>query len=204
VIVDYIESHRDRFGVEPICTVLSEQGLKIAPSTYYQRRRQQVTEAELEDAYLANALVTLWGENWGVYGARKLWKAAGHTGLEVGRDQVARLMGLAGIRGVVRGRHRTTTTRRDASAPRHPDLVGRGWHAPKAVDELWVADFSSVWTLAGFVYVSFVVDVYSRRIMGWRVSGSMRTQLVLDAFRQALHTRHRGAATSGAHWTSQA
>ena len=203
MIVDYIEAHRARFGVEPICTVLSVHGVKIAPSSYYERRRQPVTEAELEDAYLANALVTLWGENWGVYGARKLWKAAGHAGLEVGRDQVARLMGLAGIRGVVRGRHRTTTTRRDASVSRHPDLVGRGWDTPKAVDELWVADFSYVWTLAGFVYVAFVVDVYSRRILGWRVSGSMRTQLVLDAFRQALHTRHRGAAISGAHWTGQ-
>ncbi len=195
MIVDYIESYRDRFGVEPICAVLSEHGCPIAPSTYYQRRRAPVSDAELEDAYLANALVTLWRENWGVYGARKLWKAAGHAGLEVGRDQVARLMVLAGIRGVVRGRHSTTTTRRDASAPRHPDLVQRGWQAPKAVDELWVADFSYVWTLAGFVYVAFVVDVYSRRILGWRVSGSMRTQLVLDAFRQALHTRHRGTAS---------
>jgi transposase InsO family protein len=203
VIVDYIESHRDRFGVEPICTVLSEHGVKIAPSTYYERRRRPVSEAELEDAYLANALVTLWREEWSVYGARKLYKAAQYAGLDVGRDQVARLMRLAGIRGVVRGRHSTTTTRRDASAPRHPDLVGRGWDKPKAVDELWVADFSYVWTLAGFVYVAFVVDVYSRRILGWRVSGSMRTQLVLDAFRQALHTRHRGAANSGAHWTSE-
>jgi putative transposase len=199
VIVDYIESHRDRFGVEPICTVLSEHGLKIAPSTYYERRRQPVTDAELEDAYLANALVTLHREEWGVYGARKLYKAARYAGLDVGRDQVARLMRIAGIRGVIRGRHGTTTTRRDASAPRHPDLVQRGWDAPTDVDELWVADFSYVWTLAGFVYVAFVVDVYSRRILGWRVSGSMRTQLVLDAFRQALHTRHRGDA----HWTSE-
>ena len=200
MIVDYIESHRDRFGVEPICTVLSEHGCLIAPSTYYERRRQPVTEAELEDAYLANALFTLWEEEWRVYGARKLWHTARHAGLDVGRDQVARLMGLAGIRGVVRGRHSTTTTtRRDASASRYPDLVGRGWDTPKAVDELWVADFSYVWTLAGFVYVAFVVDVYSRRILGWRVSGSMRTQLVLDAFHQALHVRHRGDA----HWTSQ-
>jgi Integrase core domain/HTH-like domain len=203
VIVDYIESHRDRFGVEPICTVLSEHGCSIAPSTYYERRAQPVTDAELEDAYLANALVTLHREEWSVYGARKLYKAARYAGLDVGRDQVARLMRIAGIHGVVRGRHHTTTTRRDASAPRHPDLVGRGWDAPKAVDELWVADFSYVWTLTGFVYVAFVVDVYSRRILGWRVSGSMRTQLVLDAFRQALHTRHRGAANSGAHWTSE-
>ena len=198
MIVDYIASHRDRFGVEPICTVLSEHGCPIAPSTYYERRRQPVTDAELEDAYLANALVTLHREEWSVYGARKLYRAARHAGLDVGRDQVSRLMRIAGIRGVVRGRHHTTTTRRDSSAPRHPDLVGRGWDAPKTVDELWVADFSYVWTLTGFVYVAFVVDVYSRRILGWRVSGSMRTQLVLDAFRHALHARHRG----NAHWTS--
>lgn len=197
MIVDYIESHRDRFGVEPICTVLSEHGCPIAPSTYYERRRQPVTEAELEDAYLANALFTLWEEEWRVYGARKLWHTARHAGLDVGRDQVARLMRLAGIHGVVRGRHRTVTTRADRGAPRHPDLVGRQWDRPESTDELWVADFSYVWTLAGFVYVAFVVDVYSRRILGWRVSGSMRTQLVLDAFRQALHVRHR----ANAHWT---
>lgn len=202
MIVDYIESHRDRFGVEPICTVLSEHGCPIAPSTYYARRRQPVTDAELADAYLANALVTLWREEWGVYGTLKLWHHARHQGMDLGRDQVARLMRLAGISGVIRGRHTTTTTRRDRSAPRHPDLVGRAWDAPRAVDELWVADFSYVWTLAGFVYVAFVVDVYSRRILGWRVSGSMRTQLVLDAFRQALHTRHRGHTANGARWTS--
>lgn len=197
MIVDYIESHRDRFGVEPICAVLCEHGVSIAPSTYYQRRVQPVSGAELEDAYLANALVTLWAENWGVYGARKLWKAAQIAGIDVGRDQVARLMALAGIRGVVRGRHSTITTRADRSVPRHPDLVGRSWDAPTTIDELWVADFSYVWTLSGFVYVAFVVDVYSRRILGWRVSSSMRTQLVLDAFRQARHTRHRGEVS----WT---
>lgn len=198
MIVDYIESHRGRFGVEPICAVLSEHGLKIAPSTFYERRRQPVTDAELDDAYLANALVTLHREEWSVYGARKLYRAARHSGLDIGRDQVARLMRIAGIRGVLRGRHGTVTTRRDHAAARHPDLVGRGWDAPQAVDELWVADFSYVWTLTGFCYVAFVVDVYSRRILGWRVSSSMRTQLVLDAFHQALHTRHRGDAS----WTS--
>lgn len=141
MIVDYIESHRDRFGVEPICTVLSEHGCSIAPSTYYERRRRPVTEAELEDAYLANALVTLWREEWCVYGVHKLWHAARYAGLDIGRDQVGRLMRLAGIRGVLRGRHGTITTRPDRGAPRHPDLVERGWDAPTATDELWVADF---------------------------------------------------------------
>jgi transposase InsO family protein len=198
VIVAYIESYRDRFGVEPICAVLSEHGCVIAPSTYYERRRRPVTEAELEEAYLANALVDLHRANWGVYGVRKLWHAARRAGLDVGRDQVGRLMRLVGIGGAVRGRHRTITTRRDDTAARHPDLVKRGWNAPTTVDHLWVADFSYVWTLGGFCYVAFVVDVFSRRILGWRVSTSRETRLVLDAFRQALDVRHRASAE----WTS--
>ncbi len=198
MIVAYIESYRDRFGVEPICAVLSEHGCVIAPSTYYERRRRPVTEAELEEAYLANALVDLHRANWGVYGVRKLWHAARRAGLDVGRDQVGRLMRLVGIGGAVRGRHRTITTRRDDTAARHPDLVNRGWNAPTTVDHLWVADFSYVWTLGGFCYVAFVVDVFSRRILGWRVSTSRETRLVLDAFRQALDVRHRASAE----WTS--
>jgi transposase InsO family protein len=198
VIVAYIDAHRDRFGVEPICTVLSEHGCVIAPSTYYSRRARPVTAAELEEAYLANALVDLHRANWGVYGVRKLWYAARRAGLGIGRDQVARLMAIAGITGAIRGRHRTTTTRRDHTAPRYPDLVKRGWDTPTAPDELWVADFSYVWTLAGFCYVAFVVDVFSRRILGWRVSTSKETSLVLDAFRQALDTRHR----ADAQWTT--
>jgi putative transposase len=166
VIVDYIESYRDRFGVEPICTVLSEHGCTIAPSTYYQRRRRPVTAAELAEAYLVNALVDLHRDNWAVYGVRKLWHAARRAGIKVGRDQVGRLMGIAGINGTVRGRHHTKTTRRDDTAARHPDLVKRGWDRPATTDELWVADFSYVWTLTGFVYVAFVVDVFSRRILG--------------------------------------
>jgi len=199
--VAYIEAYRDRFGVEPICSVLSEHGCVIAPSTYYERRRRPVTDAELEEAYLANALVALHRDNWGVYGIRKLWHAARRAGLDVGRDQVGRLMAIAGISGAVRGRHRTRTTRRDDTASRHPDRVKRAWRAPAEVDELWVADFSYVWTLAGFVYAAFVVDVFSRRILGWRVSSSRQTRLVLDAFRQALDVRHRSdaqwAASSG-------
>ena len=197
MIVAYIDTYRDRFGVEPICTVLSAHGMKIAPSTYYAHKAQPVSPAVLEEAYLANALVTLHRENWGVYGVRKLWHAARRAGFDVGHDQVARLMAIAGITGAIRGRHRTTTTRRaGAEAPRHPDLVKRGWHVPTATAQLWVADFSYVWTLTGFVYVAFVVDVYSRRILGWRVATSMRTFLVTDALRQAIDVRHR----AGARW----
>lgn len=183
----------------PICQQLAEVGLAIAPSTYYERAACPVTSAELEQAYLVNALVTLHQDNWGVYGAKKLWHAARRAGFEVGRDQVARLMKIAGIRGIVRGKHRTITTRADRSAPRHPDLVHRGWNTPTRVDQLWVADFSYVWTLAGFVYVAFIVDVFSRRILGWRVSTSKEATLVTDAFRHALATRRWEHVT----WTSK-
>jgi putative transposase len=199
VIVAYVHSHKDRFGVEPICAVLCEHGIQIAPSTYYARRQQPVTAAELAEAYLVNALVTLHQDNWGAYGARKLWHAARRAGFDIGRDQVARLMKIAGISGMVRGRHRTVTTRQDRSAPRHPDLVHRGWNTPARVDELWVADFSYVWTLAGFVYVAFVVDVFSRRILGWRVSTCREATSVTDAFRHALATRRWEHVT----WTSK-
>ncbi|MGB8020711.1 MAG: IS3 family transposase [Candidatus Nanopelagicales bacterium] len=195
MICAYIDSYRERFGVEPICTVLSEHGVLIAPSTYYARRAHPVTESELDEAYLVNALVTLHRQNWGVYGVRKLWHAASRSGLDLGRDQVGRLMRIGGLTGAVRGRHRTTTTVRDDTAARHPDLVRRGWDTPTGCDELWVADFSYVWTLAGFVYVAFVVDVFSRRILGWRVASSKAAPLVVDAFRQAVDVRHRHGFT---------
>jgi len=198
VIVAYIDRYRGRYGVEPICAVLSAHGVPIAPSTYYARRACPVSPAALEEAYLVNTLVTLHQGNWGVYGARKLWHAARRAGLDVGRDQTARLMRIAGIRGVVRGRHTTRTTWRDQRAPRHPDLVQRAWHAPTRPDELWVADFSYVWTLTGFVYVAFILDVYSRRILGWRVSTSKQTPLVTDALHQALTTRR----ISESHWNA--
>jgi putative transposase len=178
MIVDYIDSHRESFGVEPVCAVLAEAGIAIAPSTYYARSKAPLTDAYLADAYLANQLRSLWQDNWGVYGARKLWHAARRAGHHLGRDQVARVMKIAGISGVLRGKHRTITTRRDDAAPRHPDLVKRGWHAPTGIDQLWVADFSYVWTLAGFVCVAFVVDVFSRRILGWRVATTKHTGLV--------------------------
>lgn len=189
MIVAYIDSYRERFGVEPICAVLSEHGIKIAPSTYHAHKAVPISPAALADAYMANALYTLWAENWGVYGVGKLWKAARRAGIDIGRDQVARLMRIAGIAGAVRGRRSIRTTIRDEQALRHPDLVQRAWSAPTAADQLWVADFSYVWTLTGFVYVAFVVDVFSRRILGWRVSTSKATHLVTDALHQALATR---------------
>ena len=132
MIVAYIDGHRDRFGVEPICRVLSEHGMKIAPSTYYAALKVRVSPAALADAYHVNALVDLFRTNRRVYGVRKLWHTAGRAGLDLGRDQVARLMRIAGIGGIVRGEHTTTTTQPSASSgiPRQPDLIDRAWSAP--------------------------------------------------------------------------
>jgi len=135
---------------------------------------------------------TLYRANRGLYGVRKLWHAARRARHRWGRDQVGRLMGLAGVDGVRRGQRSTRTTTRDSSAPRHPDLIDRAWATPSRPDQWWVADFTYVWTLAGFIYVSFVTDVYSRRILGWRVSTSKTTPLVTNAVEQALFTRRRG------------
>ena len=174
MICEYIADHRERFGVEPICAVLSTHGVPIAPGTYYKWLTKPLSTAVLEEAYLVNSLVDLYRRNKRVYGVRKLWKAARRAGLQVGRDQVGRLMRIAGIQGA----HRATTTTRDERAPRHPDLVRRGWKTPNRPDAVWVADFTYVWTAAGFCYVSFITDVYSRRILGWKASMDKTTDLV--------------------------
>ena len=192
MIVAYIDGHKHRFGVAPICRVLTEHGMKIAPSTYYAALKAPVSAAELADAYATNALVTLFRDNRKVYGVRKLWHEMRRAGFDVGRDQVARLMRIAGIRGAVRGEHTTRTTERgEQSAPRHPDLIDRAWDTPTAPDQWWVADFTYVWTLAGFCYVALLTDVYSRRILGWRVTTTKATPLVMSVLEQALFTRRR-------------
>ncbi len=192
MIVAYIDEYKARFGVEPICRVLSEHGILIAPSTYYAYRNVGgVSKADWDDAHLANRLVDIWRANRSVYGVEKLAAAARRAGLGLGRDQVARLMRLVGICGVTRGKHRTVTTRTDQKALRHPDHCRRAWDTPTGPDQWWVQDFTYVWTLAGFVYVSFVTDVFSRRILGWRATHSKTTPLVLSALEQALFTRRR-------------
>ena len=164
MIVDYIDSQRERFGVEPVCAVLAEAGIAIAPSTYYARSKTPLTDAELDDAYLANGLRSLYQNNWGVYGARKLWHAARHAGHDIGRDQVARLMRIAGISGVLRGKHRAITTRRDDAAPRHPDLVKRGWAGPDRHRPAVGGRLLLRVDVDRFLLRPFVVDVFSRRI----------------------------------------
>ena len=192
-MIDYIRVHADRFGIEPICAVLTEHGIQIAPSTYHAHAARGFgpTNAQLAEAYQADQLYELWVANRRLYGRRKLWKAARRVGIELGRDQVERLMKLSGIDGIRRGKHRAVTTARDERAPRHPDHVKRRWGQPTRPDQWWVADFTYVWTAAGFCYVSFITDVFSRRILGWRVSTSKATPLVLSALEQALFTRRR-------------
>lgn len=192
-MIDYVRAHADRFGVEPILAVLNEHGIGIAPSTFYAHAARGFgpSETELADAYLADRLFDLWRHHRRLYGRRKLWKAALRAGIDVGRDQVERLMRLAGIDGVRRGKRRTVTTDSDPKAPRHPDHVQRRWGLPTRPDQWWVADFTYVWTPVGFCYVSFITDVFSRRILGWRVATSKTTPLVVSALEQALFTRRR-------------
>ncbi|MGP5603501.1 DDE-type integrase/transposase/recombinase, partial [Corynebacterium casei] len=192
--MDFIRTYRQRFGVESICAVLTEHGITIAPSTFYahQSRGFGPTDAELDDAYTADRLHDLWRDNRCVYGRHKLWKAAHRNGLDVGRDQVQRLMKVTGIRGVSRGMHKRRTTISDPSRIRHPDLVKRRWDHPSRPDQWWIADFTYVWTAQdGFCYTAFIVDAYSRMILGWVTTTVMDTRMVLMALEHALFSRKR-------------
>ncbi len=159
----------------------------MAPSTYYDAKTRAPSARAQRDAVLTPVLVGLWEDNYRVYGARKLWKAARRAGHDVGRDQVARLMRAAGIEGTRRGK-RVKTTRSDRTADRHPDLVKRKFTA-SAPNELWVTDLTFVPTWAGVAYVCFLVDAFSRMIVGWRVASHMRTTMVLDAIEMARWSR---------------
>src|SRR5687767_6774809 len=187
-MVAFIDEHRTTFGVEPICAVLP-----IAPSVYYeQRTRQRHPERrprrERQDEIVTDHIRRVWHENQEVYGVRKVWKELRRQGHAVARCTVARLMNRAGLRGAVRGRKFKRTTCPDTTAARPPDLVTRRFAATRP-NELWVADLTYVVTWRGFAYVAFVIDVFARRIVGWRVSSSLRSDLALDALEQALYER---------------
>jgi transposase InsO family protein len=141
--------------------VLSEHDVPIAPSTYYAHRAAPVTPAAWDDAQMANTALCVWRANRSLYGADKLATAMRKAGHDVGRDQVARLMAIVGIEGVRRGKHHAVTTIRHPNATRHPDLIRRAWKTPTRPDQWWIADFTYVWTLDGFVYTCFVTDVCS-------------------------------------------
>jgi putative transposase len=189
-MVAFIDAHRKTYGVEPICRVLP-----IAPSTYFRQKAQHAdpsrrsARAQFDDVLKA-IIRRIWTEQHQVYGPRKVWKQMGREGLRAARCRVRRLMRELGLAGAVRGRAWVTTTQGDPTADRPPDLVDRHFTATRP-NQLWVGDFTYVATWRGFVYVAFVIDVFARRIVGWRVSASLRTDFVLDALDQAIYERCR-------------
>jgi putative transposase len=185
VIVGFVDDHRDELGVEPIC-----RALQIAPSTYYAAKRRELAPSAraVRDAVMMQMLMVLWVANRKVYGAYKLWKAARRAGHDIGRDQVARLMRAMEIEGISRRRRKVFTTIADPDAVRPPDLVNPNFTAERP-DALWVTDLTYVPTKTGMAYVCFIVDAFSRRIVGWRVAANMKTEMVLDALEMARRSR---------------
>jgi transposase InsO family protein len=194
-MVAFIDDHRASYGVEPICRVVP-----IAPSTYFRhkllaRDPTRRSARAISDDVLRAIIRRIWEENQRVYGPRKVWKQMGREGLRVARCRVRRLMRALGLVGASRGRAWMTTTQSQPSAERPTDLVDRQFTATRP-NQLWVADFTYVATWRGFVYVAFVIDVFARRIVGWRVSSSLVTDFVLDALEQAIYDRC-GSTTTG-------
>ena len=192
-MIAFIDEHRGHYGVEPICRVLP-----VAPSTYHEHVTQRRDPSRLSaraqrDEALKPEVMRVFAENFSVYGVRKVWRQMQREGFDVARCTVQRLMRELGLQGVIRGKP-VRTTISDKAAPCPLDHVNRQFHAP-APNRLWVSDFTYVATWAGFAYVAFVIDVYSRYIVGWRVSRTAHASFVLDALEQAIHDRrpvHRG------------
>jgi len=186
-MIEFIDQHRESYGVEPICRVLP-----IAPSTYYEHKARDAKPDRAppriqRDRWLSAEIQRVWDENFGVYGIRKVWRQLHRETIPTARCTVERLMRRLGLRGVVRGKPvRTTVPDPNKASP--ADLVRRQFQ-PAQPNALWVSDFTYVATWQGFVYVAFVIDAFARRIIGWRVSRSPRTDMVLDALEQALHER---------------
>ncbi|MFC8504746.1 IS3 family transposase, partial [Pedococcus sp. NPDC057267] len=209
-MIAYVDAHKDQFGVEPICTVLTEAGAKIAPSTYYAHHGRSPSRRTITDAALDERITVLFEANYRVYGVRKMWKAlnrqerideaGGSTGGRydpVPRCTVERRMRALGLRGATAGDHKRPRTTIPGRDTRPEDQLKRDFTAA-APDTRWVADITYVPTWAGFVYVAFVMDLYSRRIVGWRVSSTLRSDLALDALEQAIwQRRHEGHGLAG-------
>lgn len=190
--MEFIDRHRDRFGVEPICRVLTEHGVKIAPSGYYAFRKRLPSKRALRDAELVIEIERVfWDRDLGrgISGVRKIWRLLHRQGITVARCTVERLMRQQGLRGIRRGKQ-FVTTKPDAAAPRADDHVQREFRADRP-NELWVVDFTYVPTWAGMAFTAFVTDVFSRRIVGWRTMSTMPTDLPLDALEMALWVRDR-------------
>ena len=181
-MIAYIDRNRHRYGVEPICRVLP-----IAPSTYHAAQRRTTSARAVRDRQLKAEISRVHAEQFGVYGARKVWRQLHREGIAVARCTVERLMRELGLRGAVRGKTRRTTTP-DAAAARPADLVDRDFAAQRP-NQLWVADLTYVATWSGFVYVAFVIDAFSRFLVGWQASRSLRTDLALAALEMAIWRR---------------
>jgi transposase InsO family protein len=196
-MIAFIDDRRASYGVEPICRVLP-----IAPSTYYacvaaRADPQKLSPKTRRDQALRLVIKRVFDQNYGVYGVRKVWRQMQREGFNVARCTVARLMKDMGLRGVIRGKsQRTTFSKKADICPL--DLVNRQFKA-QAPNQLWVSDFTYVSTWSGFVYVAFVIDVFARRIVGWRVSRTAHTAFVLDALEQALHQRRPAQKNSLVH-----
>jgi putative transposase len=186
-VSQYVDEHRERFGVEPICTTLG-----VSVSAYYQRRSGRRSARAVEDERLLERIRALHSANYYAYGYRRMWKALRRAGEQVPRCRVQRLMRSNGIVGAKRRGKPWRTTRPDPQAARRPDLVERDFSASRP-NELWVADISYLRCWQGLVFFAFVLDAYSRMIVGWQLAPHMRTDLVLDALRMGLHRRGPGA-----------
>ncbi|MGP8160123.1 MAG: IS3 family transposase [Candidatus Dormibacteria bacterium] len=189
-IVAYIDAHRDRFGVEPICRVLTEHGCKIAPNTYWVAKKRPPSARAVRDEQLKREIARVHVENLDVYGADKVWAQLNREGTRVARCTVERLMRDLGLSGVRRGRSYKVTTHADERQRRPSDLVKRDFTAPSP-NRLWVADLTYVKTHAGWVYAAFVIDVFSRMVVGWQLSNSLRSDLAIDALEMAVWNRTR-------------
>ena len=187
-MIAYIDGHREDFGVEPICAAL-----QVAPSTYYSAKSRPPCRRRITDEVLKAEIRRVHAENRSVYGARKVWRQLNREGIPIARCRTERLMRQMGLAGRVRGKTRRTTVT-DATASRPADLVERRF-AAVAPNQLWVADLTYVATWSGFAYAAFVIDVFSRRIVGWRVAATLAAELALDALEMAIWSR--AAALAG-------
>ena len=186
----FIDEHRYRFGVEPICRGLSEHGCKIAPNTYWVAKQRPPSARSIRDAELVPQVVRVFEDNLFVYGADKVWAQLNREHIRVARCTVERLMRAQGLSGARRGKAFIITTRHDDRQARPADLVERQFRAPTP-NRLWVADLTYVKTHTGWVYVAFIIDVYSRMIVGWQASRSLRSDLAIDALEMAVFNRQR-------------
>lgn len=194
--VAYIDQYKETFGVQPICDVLAETDAPIAPSTYYAAHSRPPSARSMRDEHLAEEISRIHADNYGVYGARKVHAALVREGHTVARCTVERLMRQAGLRGVIRAKS-PRTTRPAPETDRPADLVERQFTAT-APNQLWVADITYIRTLSGWVYAAFVIDVFSRMVVGWQVATSLYTDLALDALEMAIwRRRHTGADLAG-------